>query len=270
VTNLSLSVSLALLLAASTAAAQGPAPEGAPPEARAADVTKPGGAPASSSPTTEATPPTGKGEPVATASGGGDGETKAPPADHEVGEDAIFGHGMQFGIRAGVVFGYRMNFRYDHSPLCQPYDASKGTEQQKVCGFGAPPAAEIGLSFAPLDGIEPYVFGRFGFSGESNTDTNPLRLFGVGARIYTMSDSRLKMFIEPAVAYEAEGGGGNPAYAAPGVEYKKDLVFHVGVGPQYDFAKALGIYLNAGIDVGVLRSISATLLANVGLQLRFP
>jgi hypothetical protein len=178
-----------------------------------------------------------------------------------------------------------MYFRYDRSPLCQKYDNTKAPNDQiKSCGFGAPPATEVALSFAPLDGIEPYLFMRLGLSGESRTNTKPLQLFGIGARVYTMSDSRLKIFLEPALAWEVEGGAGNPDWAPPPAlamgtgsnpqnltpQYKKDLVFHVGVGPQYDFAKAFGIYLNGGVDVGVLRAISANLHVNVGAQVRFP
>jgi len=48
------------------------------------------------------------------------------------------------------------------------------------------------------------------------------------------------------------------------------MVFHLGIGPQYDVAKAFSLFLNLGIDVGVFRSISAVLLGNVGAQLRFP
>ena len=36
------------------------------------------------------------------------------------------------------------------------------------------------------------------------------------------------------------------------------------------FAKNVGMYLNSGLDVGVLRSISAVLLLNIGVQARFP
>lgn len=193
--------------------------------------------------------------------------------EKEKGADDAFGHGFQFGLRAGVVLGYKMDFRYQHSPYCTPFDASKGSwdQQQKICGFPASPAAEIALSFAPLDFVEPYVFGRFGFSGETKTDTNALQLLGVGARLYTMSDSRLKLFIEPALAYEFEEGGNNPAWnMGLNPEYKKDLVFHLGIGPQFDIAKAFGIYADAGLDVGVLRSISAILFLNIGVQVRFP
>lgn len=195
------------------------------------------------------------------------------PEDQEApGEEDAYGHGFQLGIRAGVTFGYKMDFRYAHSPLCQANDPTKKfDDQQKICGFGAPPGTEIALSFGVLDSVEPYVFGRFGFSGESKTNTKPIQLLGVGVRVYTMSDSRLKIYVEPALAYEMETGAGNPNWAPAGLDpaYKKDLVFHVGVGPQYDFAKAFGIFLNGGVDVGVLRAISATLLVNVGAQLRF-
>jgi hypothetical protein len=198
------------------------------------------------------------------------------PEDHEAGEDDAYGHMMQFGIRTGIVLGYKIDFRYPESPLCRPYDGNKEpNDQQKICGFGAPPGVDVAISFAPLDGIEPFIFGRFGFSGESQTNTEPLRLFGVGARLYTMSDSRFKIFVEPAIAYETEGWAGNPEWTAAAheglkAEWKKDVVFHVGVGPQYDFAKAFGLFANVGIDVGVLRSISSTLMGEVGFQLRVP
>jgi opacity protein-like surface antigen len=192
--------------------------------------------------------------------------------DKESGEEDTFGHGFQFGLRAGVVFGYKMDFRYDKSPLCQKLDTTKAdNDQQKICGFGSPAGTELALSFALLDSVEPYLFARFGFSGESKTDTKPLQLVGLGARIYTMSDSRLKIFIEPALAYETEAGYGSPGWKPNTYTpaYKKDLIFHVGVGPQYDFAKAFGVFVNGAIDVGVLRAISANLLLNIGVQLRF-
>jgi hypothetical protein len=216
----------------------------------------------------------------------GDENATPKPEDKENGEEDTFGHGMQVGLRAGFAFGFKMYFRYDRSPLCQKYDPSKAPNDQiKSCGFAASPATEVALSFAPFDSVEPYIFMRLGLSGESRTNTKPLQLFGVGARIYTMSDSRLKIFLEPALAYETEGGAGNPDWAPPPgatgttsggkpqdltPQYKKDLIFHLGIGPQYDFAKAFGIFLNGGVDVGVLRAISANLHVNIGAQVRFP
>ena len=85
-------------------------------------------------------------------------------------------------MRVGFVLGYKMDFRYPESPLCHPYDPAK-TEQQKVCGYLPPPGVEVALSFALFDGFEPYIFARFGFAMEEETDTEALQLYGVGARI---------------------------------------------------------------------------------------
>lgn len=191
--------------------------------------------------------------------------------DGDAEKEKKTGHGFQFGLRVGFAFGYKMIFRYDRSPFCRSFDPAKAVDdQQKVCGFVPPPGVEVALSFALTDGLEPYVFGRFGFATETETDTKPQQLYGAGIRIYTSSDGPFKIFIEPAVAFAAESGAGGPGYALNRPEYKTDFIFHAAAGPQYDFSKLVGIYLNAGLDVGVLRSINATILANIGAQLRLP
>lgn len=199
---------------------------------------------------------------------------KSPADSREVGEDDDYGHALQVGLRAAVVGAFRMMFRYDKSPYCHKPDLTKDPdEQQAVCGFGAPVATDVALSFGVFDSLEPYVFGRFAFKGESRTNTKAARLWGLGARIYTRSDSRFKVFVEPAIAYETEGGAGNPLWTYNGrfnPDYKKDLVFHIGIGPQYDFARYFGLYANIGVDVGVLRYISGTLFAQAGFQVRVP
>jgi hypothetical protein len=202
---------------------------------------------------------------------------KAKPVNPEdakaPGEDDDFGHGGQFGLRVGLVGGYRMVFRYDESPYCsKPKFDKEAKDQQKFCGHAGPLAIDIGLSFAPIDGIEPFLWGRFGLSGESETNTESLILVGAGARIYTMSDSKFKIFIEPAVGMELEGGAGNPDWKHGGAnpEYKTDLVFHLAAGPQFDVAKAFGFYLNAGITTGILRYIHSSLELQGGVQLRVP
>jgi hypothetical protein len=194
----------------------------------------------------------------------------AKPEDSKSPDDPSFGHHFQFGLRAGLVGGYNMIFRYDSSPYCTPFDVNKASkDQQKFCGHGAPLAMDVAVSFAPLDFVEPYLFGRFGLKGESQTDTQPLTVFGVGARIYTMSDSAFKIFVDPAIAYEFEGGaGGDPRYAS--FSYKKDLIFHLAAGPQFDLAKYFGIFVDAGLTTGILRSIHSELELQGGVQARFP
>jgi hypothetical protein len=131
----------------------------------------------------------------------------------------------------------------------------------------------VAISFAPLDFAEPYVWARFGLSGESETNTESVMAFGAGARIYTMSDSKFKIYVEPAVGMEVESGAGNEDWkfmdgTAP--EYKKDFLFHLAVGGQYDFARAFGIYVSAGLTTGVLRYIHTGLEGGLGAQVRFP
>ncbi|MEZ4372452.1 MAG: hypothetical protein R3B07_16615 [Polyangiaceae bacterium] len=198
------------------------------------------------------------------------------PESREVGEDDTYGHGMQVGLRGAFLGGYRMVFRYDQSPLCKEPDLTKAAkDQQKFCGYGAQPMVDLAISFSPLDSIEPYLWARFGLDGESQTNTNPLKVFGAGLRAYTMSDSRFKIFIEPAVGVEVEDGAGNVDFNFPGdqsynPDYKTDFVFHLAAGPQYDFAKAFGAYIHAGMTVGVLRSINATMEIGGGVQIRVP
>jgi hypothetical protein len=195
----------------------------------------------------------------------GKGEEKPTPADD------TFGHGRQFGLRAGIVTGYRMVFRYDSSPFCREPDLTKQVkDQQKFCGHVAPPAVELAASFALIDSLEPFLFGRFGLSEEEETDTKPVLIFGAGLRIYTMSDSAFKIFIEPAIGTELEGGGDDPLYELNDPEYKKDVVFHLAAGPHWDFHKNFGAFLDAGLTTGILRSIHSNLELQLGVQGRVP
>jgi hypothetical protein len=90
-----------------------------------------------------------------------------------------------------------------------------------------------------------------------------------------MSDSKLKIFVEPAIGMELEGGAGNAAWvfrnsgnAKP--DYKTDFLFHLAVGPQYDFARAVGVYVSAGLTTGILRYIHTQLELSGGVQVRVP
>jgi len=192
----------------------------------------------------------------------------APPEDPKA-----LSHRGQVGLRAGVLFGYTMAFRYPQSPLCTNFDREKSVDdQQKVCGFGSGPATELALSYAVLGAVEPYVFTRLGFSTETNTDTEPVKLVGAGARVYAMNESRFKLFLEPGVGVSFEGAAGNPRWNPPDLnpEYKTDFLFHLGIGPQYDFARYVGVFASGNVDVGILRALTAQLNLHIGVQVRFP
>ena len=177
---------------------------------------------------------------------------------------------MQFGLRADIVGGYRMIFRYDKSPFCHTPKNVVDKDEQKFCGNAAPMALDVALSFAVLDFAEPYVWARFGLGGEASTNTESVMAFGAGARIYTMSDSAFKIFIEPALACEFEGGAGTVKYPGYNPQYKNDLLIHLAAGPQIDVARYVGFFAHAGLTTGILRAIHTQLELQAGIQARFP
>lgn len=201
----------------------------------------------------------------------------AKPAD-ATDDAADFGHGGQLGLRLDATWGYRMVFRYPESPFCAEPDVEKSVDdQQQFCGHSGPWGLDAAVSFALLDSIEPYLWGRFGLEGEPQTNTEPVFIVGAGVRIYTMSDAAFKIFVEPAVGLEFEGESDVPAIPAgwnpPDAgdydpEYKQDLVFHLAAGPHWDFSEHFGAYLTGGLTVGVLRYISASMELQFGVQAR--
>jgi hypothetical protein len=199
-------------------------------------------------------------------------ETKDDAKDEKSsGADADFGHMGQFGIRAGPAGGYRMVLRYDTSPYCATPDPLKQPkDQRKFCGHGAPLALDLGLSFGLLDFFEPFAWARLGLGAERQTDTKPVLILGAGARLYMTSDSMVKVFIEPAVALELEGGRGTPAWQRSDIEYSQDFVFHLAAGPQIDFHRNVGVYVTAGVTTGVIRALHNSLDLAGGVQGRFP
>jgi hypothetical protein len=186
----------------------------------------------------------------------------APPE----AETPTYGHGRQFGLRSNLALGYKVLLRFDDSPPCDPPTLTTEEEKQ-VCGYATPPSLDFALSFGLFDALEPYLWFRMGLGDHEKTFTAATRWAGAGVRIYTMSDSQLKLFFEPAAAVELEGG---TADAPPGIKYDTDFVGHVHFGLQYDFLAQLGLYFSAGPNVSFVRAIGTEFEGAVGLQVRAP
>jgi hypothetical protein len=194
---------------------------------------------------------------------------KEKEGDRDEGES--YGHKRQFFVRAGLLLGYHIVFRYADSPFCaDPTEDDDPSERRKLCGFATPLAVDLGAGFAPTDSIEPFFWTRLGLATESDTDTLPLVIVGAGARIYTMSDEAFKFFLEPAFGVELEKGGDNPVWQAGGNEYKPDIIVHLAGGPQYDVSENLGLYAGAGLTVGMVRALHTFMELQFGVQTRFP
>jgi hypothetical protein len=176
-------------------------------------------------------------------------------------KDEAFGHGGQFGLRLGAVGGYRIILRYEDSPLCRKFDPAKLQNQPKFCGHVGPFALATGLSYAIADWLEPFAWGRFGLESEPETYTEPVIMFGLGTRVYTMSDAPFKIFIEPAIGIEVEDGTLS--------EYDTDLAIHLAAGPSLDFSRNVGVYLTGGVTTTIIRALSTSLEAELGIQGRY-
>lgn len=181
-------------------------------------------------------------------------------------EAPTFGHQGQFGLRSNLALGYKVMLRFGDSPPCDPPTLTTEEEKQ-VCGFATPPALDFGLSFALFDSLEPYLWFRMGLGEPEKTFTAATRWAGAGIRIYTMSDSQLKLFFDPAVAVAFEGAASGAPTTA---NYDTDFVGHVHFGLQYDFLEQLGLYFSAGPNVTFVRAIGTEFEAAVGLQVRGP
>jgi hypothetical protein len=200
-----------------------------------------------------------------------DDESETPSAEKADAEetpadDDAFGHGGQLGLRVGLVAGYRMILRYEDSPFCAEIDPEKGPEQQKFCGHAAPFALNTALSYGLADWLEPFAFGRFGLAAEDETHTKPVLMFGAGLRVYTMSDSAFKIFIEPAVGLEFEDAEDVDGTT---VDLETDFAIHLAAGPTLDFSPNFGAYLTGGVTTTILRALATSLEAELGVQGRY-
>jgi hypothetical protein len=192
-------------------------------------------------------------------------------ADSDAHDASSLGHAGQFSLRAGLVGGMRVIMRYEQSPFCADPTKDEPGEERTLCGHASPLALDLGAGYAAIDGFEPFLWARLGLAAESQTDTKPLVVLGGGARLYAMSDSAFKVLIEPAFGVELEGGGDEPAWQLRrDTDYRTDLLFHLAAGPHYDFTNNFGAYLDAGVTLGVLRALHATMEAQLGVQGRYP
>jgi hypothetical protein len=202
-------------------------------------------------------------------------DAKPTPAGEAPDDD--LGHHGQFNLRLEFVTGYRMLFRYDKSPQCGPYKPNaSASDQQKFCGFGMQPNLGLAVGFSAVDFFEPFAFVRFGLSDEPQTNSNKSVIAGAGMRLYTMSDSRFKIFFSPWLGFDFTSGPNDPHYLGDsqlGItadSYRTDILVHLDVGPQYDLSRAVGIYANGGLTFDMLRFLGANAEFSLGVQLRAP
>ena len=201
----------------------------------------------------------------------------APSSDAKA-EDATasLGHQGQFDLRADFVTGYRMLFRYDQSPPCSPWNTAKiDLRPAEVLRGGDALSPGDCVGVLVVDFFEPFVFGRFGLSNESKTNSGAPVVLGAGARLYTMSEDRFKIFFSPWAAVDltsgpASNGADFAPYRSTAADYKTDFLLHIDAGPQFEFSRYIGVYASGGLTFGMLRYLSTNAELALGVELRAP
>jgi hypothetical protein len=137
-----------------------------------------------------------------------------------------------------------------------------------------PPQIGLALGFALVDFFEPFVLARFGLSNDADhTNSGKTFLIGAGARLYTISDSKLKVFFSPWLGLDFTKGPvdpENPNLHIDESNYRTDLLVHLDLGPELDVSRQVGIYLSGGLTMGLLRYLSADAELSLGVQVRAP
>jgi hypothetical protein len=198
--------------------------------------------------------------------------TNSPEKKTVSGAEKSTSHQGQFSLRLALGGAYRIVMRYDDSPPCATTPNDQG-DPRTLCGYSAPLQLDTAIGYAPLAGVEPFLWGRFGLAKETVSNTTPLVVLGAGVRLYTMSDSDFKFFIEPAVGVELDKETSpktNHVATRQPAQYKQDFIMRLTVGPQYDFHRNVGAYVAVGLTAGVLRSLQSWMDVHAGLQARFP
>jgi hypothetical protein len=204
-------------------------------------------------------------------------EMKAPKLNVR-DEPTDWGHQLQIGVRAAFLGSFVIDFRYqDTSPYCVTTKGATPEQDTKTCGFLGPSAIDGAISFGVTDTLEPYIWGRFGLADTDQINTTATKLVGVGLRVYTMPESRLKIFFEPAVGVDFSSQGSEQnfiefeaANKPHKMNYETDLVLRLGFGPQFEIWRMVGLYAEAGATIGVLRSFQMNLDFGGGIQIRTP
>ena len=229
-------------------------------------------------------PPGGGG--LAIGMPGAGGRQGPPPSESSETPDDDLGHRNQLNFRAEFLTGYRMLYRYEPSPRCAPFNNAKSAaDQQKFCGYGSAPAMGLAVGFSLVDFFEPFAFVRLGLANEAaQTNQGRLMQVGIGARLYTMANSRFKIAFTPWLGIDAttgpleaigSGTPGTPGYddalakVKPG-SYKTDVLAHFGIAPQYDFSRGFGVYVSGGLTFQMVRYLGASADVGIGIQARAP
>jgi hypothetical protein len=167
-------------------------------------------------------------------------------------------HARQFGLSVLPGSGYRIIVPYKEDVKCG--DAS-GNASRHVCTHSLPFFLEMQLSFGIFARLDFFTDFRFGLQKDPVTLNSHQFAFSPGFRFWLDQDVALKFYTTAQVVYDY-------------VDYlgvsSSDFAIRNANGLMYDPIKNLGIYVQLGWTMGMVRWFRMELDGGLGSQVRYP
>lgn len=175
-----------------------------------------------------------------------------------LGRPAAPNHARQFGLSLLPGSGYRIIVPYKEEVMCG--DRS-GNASRHVCTHAVPFFLEVQPSFGIFARLDFIADLRFSLQREPGTHDSHGFAFAPGFRFWLDQDVALKFFTTAQVVYD---------YVDRIAVSSSDFALRNANGLMYDPIRNLGIYVQLGWTMGLVRWFRMELDAGLGVQVRYP
>ena len=182
----------------------------------------------------------------------------APADQHAPGtDDRTMSHQLQVGVRVGFGFSYLFAIKYGDGAAC-----STSPDEETFCRHLVGGLIDVELGFGITEGLELSFDGRFGLADDPNAHHVPVQL-GLGIRGYIPATDPFKLYIGARLTLDLTESN-DPAWKDVDVGARAEF------GLQYDILRYLGVYIQLGVNIQILRAFAFPLDFTGGVQARFP
>lgn len=183
---------------------------------------------------------------------------KAAPTASSWVQPAAPNHARQFGLSLLSGSGYRIIVPYKEDVMCGD---SSGNASRHVCTHAVPFFLEVQPSFGIFARLDLIADLRFSLQKEPGTRDSHGFAFAPGFRFWLDQDVALKFYTTAQVVYD---------YVDRIAVSSSDFALRNANGLMYDPIKNLGIYVQLGWTMGLVRWFRMELDGGLGIQVRYP
>ncbi len=169
-------------------------------------------------------------------------------------------HERTVAIRVGAGVPYLFAIKYGDGSPCESADPT--AEPATFCSRLGEPFLDLELSYSVTNQFEVAGYVTLALT-DDDAALAKARIFGIGLRAYTSAEAIVKGFFGTRLVLDLTRSN------TPGF-HDFDLGLHGSFGIQIEPIRWMGIYLQGGLSVRVLRNFSFLPEASGGLQFRFP